>query len=152
MVDWWEMSVQDKLPLTFCYGRAYMFQQDNAKWRAVSIKTARLYNRRRLCIGCLNRVSLPKVQQRVSYVPRHLWTQSFWYNSHSRKITHIAVFSATHRLNKRHSNNRKLHHICQNMKSQSVPSTDEWLKTFHNHFKTKTLKWFLLFQKHHSFL
>lgn len=101
MVDWWEMSVQDKLPLTFCYGRAYMFQQHNAKWHAVSIKTARLYNKRRLCIGCLNRFSLPKVQQLVSYVPRHLWTQSFWYNSHSRKITHIAVFSATHRLNKR---------------------------------------------------
>lgn len=122
MVNWWEMSVRDKLPLAFCYGRAYMFQRDNAKWHAVSIRTARLYNKRRRCIGCLNRFSLPKVQQRVSDVPRHLWTQSccsFLCNSQTQ-------------LCKRHSSNRKLHHTCQNMR-QSVPSTDEWLKTFHNH-------------------
>lgn len=27
-----KLSVQDKLPLTFCYWRGYMFQQDNAKF------------------------------------------------------------------------------------------------------------------------
>lgn len=115
MVNWWEMSVRDKLPLTFCYGRAYMFQRDNAKWHAVSIKTARLYNKRRRCIGCLNRFSLPKVQQRVSDVPRHLWTQSccsFLCNSQTQ-------------LCKRHSSNRKLHHTCQNMR-QSLQLMNDW--------------------------